>query len=130
MRIKILEIRDSGTFIPVVAVDMNPANAVQHWYMRRLGYPCDGRPNIAIAHLDAGGQPFCNDPYGWAGGARTYPVAHEYIIDHWAELSDGDVICVEHILGERETPKVSERLTEGEWTVRPAPHVRGEGEPE
>jgi hypothetical protein len=132
MQVKILEIRDSGTMIPALCIDMNPTredigelvadrpadqvrerldrHRAQQWYMRRLGYPCDGRPNIAITHLAANGTPFWNDPYGWRTDARTYPVAHNYIIDHWHELKDGDVVCVETILGERETPKVSERL--------------------
>lgn len=35
--------------------------------------------------------------------------AHKYIEENWDALKDGDVVCVEHILGERETPKVSER---------------------
>lgn len=123
MQVKILELRDAGTFIPLLCVDMNPDIAplhardfdsepqeyVQRYYLRRMGYPCDGRPNIAIAHLSAGGQPFSNDPYSWGG--RTYPVAHAHIIEHWDELKDGDVICVETILGERATPKISERMT-------------------
>jgi len=131
MQVKILEVRDRATMIPVLCVNMNvdpehidvlattPQERIrerrdrafaQHWYMRRCGYPMDGRPNIAITHLSADGSPFWNDPYGWKGGARTYPVAHEYIIDNWATLKDGDVVDVEWILGERPEPKVSERL--------------------
>jgi hypothetical protein len=113
MQIKILEVRDCATLIPMLCIDMNePANEAQRWYMRRMGYPLDGRPNIAITHLRAGGDPLWNDPYGWRGGARTYPVAHEYIIEHWTELRDGDVVCVETIAGERDTPKISERLND------------------
>ena len=112
MKLKILEVRDKATFIPVVAIDMNPENDEQRFYLRRMGFPCDGQPNIAIFHANCGGDPVWNDPYGWRGGARTYPVAHEYIIKHWHDLKDGDVVCVETILGERSTPKVSERITE------------------
>jgi hypothetical protein len=128
---KILEIRDSGTFIPVLCVNMNPdidhievsagspverikeraeRYRAQEWYLSRCGYPCDGRPNIAITDLNANGRPFWNDPYAWKSDARTFPTAHHYIIDNWATLKDGDVVCVETILGERETPKVSERF--------------------
>jgi hypothetical protein len=110
MKTKILEIRDSGTFIPVVAVDMNPENEAQRYYLRRSGFPCDGAPNIAITHIRASGDPCWNDPFGWGG--RTYPVAHNYIIQHWHEMSDGDVVDVAFILGETETPKVSERIGE------------------
>jgi hypothetical protein len=38
------------------------------------------------------------------------PVARNHIIDHFEALSDGDVVDVEHILGETTEPKVSERL--------------------
>jgi hypothetical protein len=123
MQTKILEIRDEGTFIPVLCIDMNPAldfrldallkedghNEAQRYHLRRCGYPCDGEPNIAITHLSAGGQPCWNDPYGWKD--RTYAVAHSYIIGHWEDLKDGDVIDVQFILGETSEKKVSERLS-------------------
>jgi hypothetical protein len=117
MKTKLLEIRDEGTFLPVLCVDMNPgiesgallAYEAQHYLLRRVGYPCDGRPNIALTRLDANGGKCWNDPYGWGG--RTYPVAHNYIIEHWAELRDGDVVDVSFILGETAEPKQSERVT-------------------
>ena len=112
MKLKILEIRDVATMIPVVAIDMNPDNDTQRWYLRRLGFPCNWQPNIALFHLDCSGQPVWNDPYGWKGEARTWPVAHDWIIDHWRELKDGSVVCVETILGERKIPKESERTTD------------------
>lgn len=111
MEVKCLEIRDEGTFIPVIAINMNPDNNEQRYLLRRCGYPCDGRPNIAISHLGAGGRPMWNDPYGWSGQARTYSVAHNYIIEHWTSLNDGDVVDVQHILGETKERKVSERIT-------------------
>jgi hypothetical protein len=121
MNTKLLEIRDEGTMIPVLCVDMNPdwpsINSVeqqehheaQRYLLRRCGYPCDGRANIAITHLRASGDRCWNDPYGWGG--RTYPVAHDYIIKHWDELRDGDVVDVQFILGETAAPKRSERVT-------------------
>lgn len=120
MIVKALELRDEGTFIPLLAVDMNPAGMThavragespdaQRYLLRRCGYPCDGRPNIAITHLSADGHKCSNDPYYWGG--RTYPVAHDYIIEHWNELRDGDVIDVQFILGETTAPKLSERTT-------------------
>jgi hypothetical protein len=30
-------------------------------------------------------------PYDWRGDMRTKPKAHQYIEQHWHELSDGDV---------------------------------------
>lgn len=106
MHTKALEIRDMGTFIAALAIDINPANDSQHWLMRRCGYPCDGQPNVILTRLDGSGQA-TNDPYAWGG--RTWPVAHNYIIKHWDSLQDGDVVDVSFILGESTTPKISER---------------------
>jgi hypothetical protein len=106
---KTFELRDEGTFIPLLAVDINPDSPEQRYLMRRCGYPCDGRPNVVITPLNADGRAASNDPYLWGG--RTMPVAHSYIIEHWAELKDGDVVDVSFILGETKAPKVSERLS-------------------
>ena len=107
MKTKTLEIRDEGTFIPALAVDINPENEAQRYLMRRCGYPCDGKPNIILTALSADGGKANNDPYSWGG--RTYPVAHNYIIEHWRDLQDGDVVDVSFILGETLTLKKSER---------------------
>ena len=124
MKVKALELRDEGTFIPLLAVDMNPDRVVkrikphmlelveeesseQRYLLRRVGYPCDGRPNILITKLSGDGSQASNDPYHWGG--RTFPVAHNWIIEHWNELADGDVVDVQFILGETTVKKVSER---------------------
>ena len=107
MKTKALEIRDSGTLIAALAVDMNPTqnNAAQRALLRRCGYACDGEPNVILTRLDGNGKA-TNDPYEW--GDRTMATAHFWIIEHWDELDDGSVVCVEFILGERTTPKTSE----------------------
>lgn len=111
MKTKALEIRDEMTFIAALGVDMNPANEAQRNLLRRCGYPCDGQPNIILTRMDGGGHA-TNDPYGWEG--RTWPVAHRYIIEHWNELVDGDVVDVSFILGETKVPKTSEFDSETE----------------
>lgn len=116
MLAKALEIRDRVTFIAALAVDMNPRYKTiaaehcphQHYLLSRCGYPCGGAPNIILTKLNGSGKA-TNDPYDW--GDRTWHVAHKYIIEHWAELNDGDVIDVEFILGETSAPKLSERVT-------------------
>lgn len=113
MTTKALEIRDKGTFIPALAVDMQPANEEQRWLLRRCGYPCDGEPNIILTRLDGddrgGAEAATNDPY--SRGDRTWRIAHFWILKHWDELHDGDVVDVEFALGETPQPKVSEKFT-------------------
>lgn len=128
MEVKVLELRDEATFIPILCIDMNPRDVdsessstprktieaqfqsrlAQGYLLRRCGYPCDNRPNILMTRLDGNGQA-TNDPYGWKGGTRTFPVAHNWIIANWSSLKDGDVVDVQFILGETKFPKVSER---------------------
>lgn len=110
MQTKVLEIRDRHTFIGVLCVDMQPENDAQRYHMRRCGYPCDGRPNIVMTKLSADHTPATNDPYQWKDG-RTFPVAHNWIIENWETVADGDVIDVEFILGEKPTKKISERYS-------------------
>lgn len=125
MQAKALELRDEGTFIPVLCVDMNPGDdddgrsppdesrvawESRRYLLRRVGYPCDGCPNILMTRLSGDGQA-TNDPYGWKDGTRTFPAAHQWIIEHWNELRDGDVVDVQFILGETSAPKVSERVS-------------------
>jgi hypothetical protein len=115
MKAKALELRDEGTFIALLAVDMNPIlepgpqYAAQRYLLRRVGYPCDCRPNILITKLAGDGSKATNDPYYW--GDRTMANAHRYIIEHWNDLKDGDVVDVQFILGETPAPKASERFT-------------------
>jgi hypothetical protein len=108
MECKTLEIRDRMTFIPALAVNINPDNQAQRYLMRRCGYPCDGLPNIILTRLSGDGAA-TNDPYTW-GNSRTFQVSHNYIIDNWNALADGDVIDVEFILGETKHPKNTERF--------------------
>lgn len=109
MTVKLFEVRDRMTFIPVICVDMNPMNDDQRYLLRRCGYACDGYPNILFTRVRADGDRACNDPHYW--NDRTFQVAHTYILEHWHELHDGEVIDVEFILGETKEKKLSERVT-------------------
>ena len=110
MRAKALEIRDAATFIPALAVDMNTnemsTSGAQRWLLRRAGYAVDSYPCIMLLSMN-GGLAHC-DPYHWSD--RTFKVAHNYITENWHRLNDGDVVDVEHILGETENRKISERF--------------------
>ncbi len=111
MKIKVLEIRDEGTFMPVIAIKPIADNEGQRYLLRRDGYAADADERCVILI-----KPQCHgvsyDPYDWPSTrGRTMQVAHQYIESHWVHLNDGDVVDVEFILEETDKPKVSERLT-------------------
>lgn len=99
MTTKLLEIRDRATFIPALAISIEASDGP---LARRAGFESQC---IELIHLTS--QQCEYDPYSWGGG-RTMANAHEYIRTHWDEISEGDVIDVEFILGESGAQKVSE----------------------
>lgn len=110
MEIKLFEVRDRGTFIPAFSIQMCGAdNDDERYLLRRAGYGCASLC-VLFGRLDGGETHY--DPFEWHGGARTMHEAHLHVERNWNDLASGQVICVETILGERETSKVSERLEE------------------
>lgn len=107
MEIKLLEIRDSGTFMPHMAIKLEPRSEEERWLLARAGY--GSSQDYILFH------PLCTneiqyDYYSWQRGARTVPIAHKYVYEKWNELKSGDVIDVQVILGETSEKKISERL--------------------
>lgn len=115
MKTILLEVRDSMTFIPVMAIDTDASGYFsddegyeqRRWLLRKAGYSPDGS-TIILMNLNDCRAKF--DPYEW-GNSRTMAQAHSYIESNWSTLKDGDVIDVEFILGETTEKKVSERFT-------------------
>lgn len=108
MKVKCLEIRDRATFIPVICIHPAPDNEAQRYLLRRDGYGFSGYESCIIM-INSGCRGVQNDPYHW-DDARTKLAAHDFIQQNWNDLSDGDVIDVEFILGESTTKKTSERF--------------------
>ena len=114
MKTKAFEIRDKGTFIPAVGILMQSDDGAEHFLLRRAGFSCQrekGMPrDVLLCRMEAAGiiRNATYDEFSW--GDRTFFIAHKYIREHWDELQSGAVICVEYILGERATPKQSERI--------------------
>lgn len=109
MIIKVIEVRDSATFIPALAIKMEPETEEQRYLFARVGFRADD-PGIVLMRLND--QEAHSDPYAWRGDARTMPVAHSWLLEHFDHIAEGDVVDVQVILGETVTPKVSERLTD------------------
>ena len=107
MIVKVLEIRDSMTFIPALAIKLAPRNEEQRYLCSRVGFSAD-QPGVIVMRLND--QEAHSDSYDWRGDTRTMPNAHVYIEQHFDELRDGDVVDVEFILDERATKKTSERV--------------------
>ncbi len=112
MEVKMLEIRDAGTFIPALCIRPVPENEGQRYLLRRDGYWGDEDERCIIV-VKAQCRGCSYDPYNWPNDPRTMPNAHYYIEHNWHDLQDGDVIDVEYILGESQTKKKSERETTG-----------------
>lgn len=112
MTTKTFEIRDSATFIPALAIRLDPSCEEDRYLLARAGFGRDCRAQrqyIVLFHLvnDIGHWDYLQ----WEGGTRTMPRAHRYIMDHFDELQSGQVIDVQVILGETKEPKKSERVT-------------------
>ena len=123
--VKLFEVRDRATFIPVMAVKLmhggagDPHAGAERFLLRRAGYdasqidplaqePFGLSPYVLLIRLAIGGAHY--DPYSWDGG-RTMRIAHMHIIEHWNELASGQVLDVEFILGEKPAPKLSEQVS-------------------
>lgn len=109
MEVKVLELRDAGTFVPVICIRPAPENEAQRYLLQRDGYAGDDSERCIIM-IDAQCRGVAYDCYDWPD-SRTKCTAHNFIAEHWHELRDGDVVDVQFILGETSQPKVSERLT-------------------
>jgi hypothetical protein len=110
MIVKAIEIRDRATFIPAIAIKMSePKSKAEDYLLRRCGYALNN-PAIILLRMDGNSRKAPSDPYDW--GDRTMLTTHIYIMDHFDEISNGEVIDVEYILGETPTPKQSEALGE------------------
>jgi hypothetical protein len=115
MKIKLFEVRDRLTFIPVMAIEMsasyqNNTQSQENWLLRRAGYG-NAEPWCIVMTALGGKGPANYDQYAWDN--RTFSVAHDHVIKNWDKLSSGDVIDVEFILGESKEKKISERFTAG-----------------
>ena len=111
MMTKTFEIRDRSTFIPALAVRLDPGCERDHYLLARAGYgvtPDRQHEYVMLAKLAGDDVRASHDPYDWSN--RTMQTAHQHIIDHFDKLASGAVIDVEFILGETAVAKVSEAM--------------------
>ena len=104
---KLFEIRDSGTFIPMIAIKLSPQNEAERYLLGRAGFgrQAEDHEKYVLFSSLTGGE-MTSDPYNWPN--RTRQVAHIYITEHFDELENGQVIDVQFILKETPQPKTTE----------------------
>lgn len=110
METKLFEVRDRGTFMPVICIKLQPGNEADRYLLAIAGYGLTQKKQseYILYGKVAGGNFMCSvteHDYGFRSG----PISHQHIQKHWDELTSGDVIDVEFILGETEAPKISQR---------------------
>lgn len=113
MESKLFELRDTGTFLPVIAIRLEPTNVEDRYLLAITGYGLkieSQRKYILMGKLSTANLKCSPNEHEGYPTVRTLPMAHQHILKHWEELKSGDVIDVEFILGETKEPKVSQRL--------------------
>lgn len=105
MEVKMFEIRDHMTCISAMAIRPVPKNPSERWLLGRVGFGA-GHDAVILHHIAS--DKVHSGPYEW--NDRTLQTSHLHIRDNWATLVTGDVIDVRFILGETESPVVSDML--------------------
>lgn len=111
MKTKFIEIRDEGTCIPALAIEMSVDDAVSDRFLWRYGYPRAGEGTPSVILMRLSDQKATSDPYEWpslTGDRRTMPIAHRFIIDGFPALDSGQVVDVRELLGEADEPALPE----------------------
>lgn len=105
MQVKLFEIRDRGTLIPVMATFFDGAESP---LLRVAGYAA-GEHYVILTKLTGGECSAEYDPFNWPANPRTMREAHRFIATSpWGDLQDGQVIDVEFLQGETSAPKTSD----------------------
>ena len=109
--VKIFEVRDRATFMILSAMfipswqNIKTPDSIKYlvWWAGHA------RDMVIMCNLT---DPFKIETHPGAWKDRTYSTTHQYIVDNWDGLISGQVLDVEYILGEVDTPKESQRLTD------------------
>lgn len=99
MQTKFLEVRDTGTCVPCLAIRFSSS---ENKFFRAAGYAGEYVLLVKLFPCDAE----C-DPAEW-DYSRTMLEAHRHIEANWDSLVDGQVVDVQYVLGETSAPKPNE----------------------
>lgn len=110
MEVKMFEVRDRGTILPVLAIRLSAANDFEEFLLSRAGYGANNnsfKGYVILISIDGTDMRAKHNAFDWDN--RTLRTAHSHIHDYYDELKSGSVIDVEYLLEETETAKKSER---------------------
>ncbi len=104
IEVKRVEIRDSMTMIPAIAMKLTVGgDADVDPLLARAGFRGE---YVLLIHLE--GMRAQYDPFEWGSASRTMTEAHRWLCEAWDRHRDGGVVDVQYILGETAAPKQSE----------------------
>ena len=109
MNVKLFEVRDRATLIPVMATQLTAANEAERKLLQHAGYGdsvLDHQEYILVGDIDGGGGECHSDPFKHK--LRELREAHQYILDNWYGLDHGSVIDLEYIRHEKPQPSISD----------------------
>jgi hypothetical protein len=96
MNVKVLEIRDRATCIPIVAYSSAEVESSREAALfRRASSPPESKVIYVQRLNDGRGN---HDAYEW--NDRTMATTHKYLESHWEEVKNGDIIDIPFILNE------------------------------
>ena len=106
MEIKFVEIRDTGTCIPAMAVRLVPSDPVSAAYIDRTGYSLSN-PSVLLCKLQTGESHIDWDD--WGNGGRSVGLCHQYIALTWSKITSGQVVDWRVIANEMDASRTPER---------------------
>jgi hypothetical protein len=117
VEVKLVELRDRATFIPMIAVKLTHRGAAEAYLLRAAGFgdtqidPLKDpsvQPYVVLVNLVKDEAHW--DAFQWSN-RRSFTPVHFWLINNWDSFTSGDVLDVEYILKEVAEPKQSQRLT-------------------
>ena len=107
---RLFEIRDRGTFIPMLAVQCDAADENERYLLAHAGFGKDTETQhryVLCGEIDSGKFKMSYDPFDFTNGTLRQAVEHIQANFH-ALVSDA-VIDAEFLRGERAAPRPPER---------------------
>jgi len=118
MEVKVFEVRDRMTFVPVIAIRLSSRSPHERFLLRRAGYAEPFGDYVLVSKMSGDENTLTCDPHCHQFG-RSVKEAHRFLLSNWDQIESGSVVDVEYILGEVDKPKESEMFDVGQYVMGP-----------